>query len=89
MGASVSKSKRHSYGKTMKRRGRGKSMRKRTMRKRTMRKQRRTMRKQRGGYVYSGERVHRSTGLARGITLNKPKSNKKSKSKSKSRKSRK
>ena len=91
MGASISKdeSQRHSYGKTMKRSGKGKSMRKRTMKRRTKR-TKRTMKKQRGGYVYSGTRQHRSTALARGVSLNRPKSHKKNKSrKNKSRKSRK
>lgn len=82
MGASISKG--YSQGK-------GKSMRKRTMKrgkgkKRTMKKG--TMKKQRGGYVYSGTRQHRSTALARGVSLNRPKSHKKSR-KNKSRKSRK
>ena len=76
MGASISKG--YSQGK-------GKSM-----RKRTMKKGKRTMKKQRGGYVYSGTRQHRSTALARGVSLNRPKSHKKNKSrKNKSRKSRK
>ena len=88
MGASISKGYSQGKGKSMKKgtkrtmkKGKGKSMKKRTMK-------RHTMKKQRGGYVYSGERVHRSSVLARGVTLNKPKSHKKSR-KNKSRKSRK
>ena len=77
MGASVSKSKRHSYGKTMKRSGRGKSMRKRTIKRgRTMKNKRRTMIKQRGGYVYSDKRHHRST-VGRGVTMSGSRSHKK------------
>lgn len=81
MGASISKG--YSQGK-------GKSMKKGTKRtKRTMKKgKKRTMKRQRGGYVYSGTRQHRSTALARGVSLNRPKSHKKSR-KNKSRKSRK
>jgi len=75
MGASISRSisesENYSKGKTMKRRGRGKSM-----RKRTMRNKRRTTRKQRGGYVYSDKRHHRST-VGRGVTMSGPKSHKK------------
>ena len=89
MGASISKG--YSQGKV---KGKGKSMKKRTMKKgkgksmkkRTMKKGKgRTMKRQRGGYVYSGTRQHRSTALARGVSLNKPNSHKKSK-KNKSRK---
>lgn len=81
MGASISKG--YSQGK-------GKSMKKGTKRtKRTMKKgKKRTMKRQRGGYVYSGTRQHRSTALARGVSLNRQKSHKKSR-KNKSRKSRK